>query len=243
MDILLTGASGFIGTNLHQFLKHRYNITCLDRNTGDDLLTCDLPEVDVVIHLAGLSGVRDSLKNPEDYWKQNVIVSQRLFDKYSDKKIYYASSSTAAEPWRNPYAMSKYGMEQIAPGKAMGMRFTTVYGPGARDNMLIPRILRNDVPYVNTNHSRDFIHVDDLCSAIHTLLIKEDKWFGVIDIGHGISNKLVDVLKYFEIDTKQQLGDEHERLDNLADISYLTELGWKPKACLKDYVSKYRRTN
>ena len=42
------------------------------------------------------------------------------------------------------------------------MRFTTTYGPNAREQMLIPKILRNDVQWVNTNHKRDFIHVDDL---------------------------------------------------------------------------------
>ena len=62
--------------------------------------------------------------------------------------------------------MSKYSLERIAPENSLGMRFTTVYGPNARESMLIPRILRNDVPYINTNHSRDFIHVDDLVRAI-----------------------------------------------------------------------------
>ena len=170
MDILLTGSSGFIGSNLHQYLKDHHHIICIDSKSGQDLMTCDLPNADIVVHLAGLSGVRQSLDNPTEYWKQNVIVSQRIFDKYKDKRILYASSSTAKEPWRNPYAMSKYSMEQIAPTGSLGMRFTTVYGPGAKEDMLIPKILRNAVPYINTNHSRDFIHVEDICSAIYALL-------------------------------------------------------------------------
>ena len=52
-------------------------------------------DIDLVIHLAGLSGVRDSLDKPTDYWKTNVIVSQRLFEHYRDSRIIYASSSTA----------------------------------------------------------------------------------------------------------------------------------------------------
>ena len=102
MDILLTGASGFIGSNFHQHYKDRYNIICIDKLEGQDLLTCNLPSVDLVIHLAGLSGVRQSFENPTDYWKQNVIVSQRLFDCYKNTRVMYASSSTAYEPWRNP---------------------------------------------------------------------------------------------------------------------------------------------
>nr|BAR35432.1 Nucleoside-diphosphate-sugar epimerases (WcaG) [uncultured Mediterranean phage uvMED] len=248
MNILLTGSEGFIGKNLSKFLQDRaHNIIPLDINTGNDILSCNLKyDVDCVIHLAGLSGVRDSLNNPTDYWKQNVIASQRLFDNFKDKRIFYASSSTAAEPWRNPYAMSKYSMEQIAPGQAIGMRFTTVYGPGAREGMLIPRILRNEVPYVNTNHSRDFIHVDDVCSAIQNLITQSERLlpFGeVIDIGTGLSHKLTDIMDYFSIDTEKQEAGEMERLDNKADTYFLNSVGWVPQVMLKDYITKYRRTN
>ena len=58
MNILLTGSEGFIGKNLQHFLKDKHNLICLDKKTGNDLLTCDLDyDVDLVIHLAGLSGV------------------------------------------------------------------------------------------------------------------------------------------------------------------------------------------
>jgi len=101
MNILLTGSAGFIGKNLSVWLtEKRFNVIGLDRRLGKELLTCDLNyDVDVVIHLAGLSGVRQSFENPTDYWKQNVIVSQRIFDTFKNKKILYASSSTAYEPW------------------------------------------------------------------------------------------------------------------------------------------------
>ncbi len=248
MDILLTGASGFIGFNLHQYLKDRYNIICIDRKSGQDLLTCDLPNADVVIHLAALSGVRQSLDNPTEYWKQNVIVSQRIFDRYKDKRILYASSSTAKEPWMNPYAMSKYSMEQIAPAGSLGMRFTTVYGPGAREQMLIPKILRNDVPYINTNHSRDFIHVEDICSAIYSLLTHNNipgfpNATGVIDIGTGTTHKLTDIISHFGITAEERIGGDNERLDNKADIETLTTQGWEPQHELMKYIKKNRMVN
>jgi len=248
MNILLTGASGFIGSNLYQYLKDRHNIICIDRKSGQDLLTCDLPNADVIIHLAALSGVRQSFDNPTEYWKQNVIVSQRIFDRYKDKRILYASSSTAKEPWRNPYAMSKYSMEQIAPAGSLGMRFTTVYGPRAREIMLIPRILRNDVPYINTNHSRDFIHVEDICSAIYSLLTHNNisgfpNATGVIDIGTGTTHKLTDIINYFGITAEERIGGDNERLDNKADIETLTTHGWEPQHELMNYIKKNRMVN
>ena len=250
MKILLTGSDGFIGKNLSTWLeKKSFDVIGLDRSTGKELLTCDLNyDVDCVIHLAGLSGVRQSFENPTDYWKQNVIVSQRIFDHFKNTRILYASSSTAYEPWRNPYAMSKYSMEQIAPPNSLGMRFTTVYGPGARDTMLIPKILKNDVPYINTNHSRDFIHVYDICSAIESILrhksisaFKEKT--GAIDIGTGTTHKLTDMMNYFGITPEKRVGGDTERLDNKANIDAMTSYGWEPQYELNKYIEENRRTN
>ena len=243
MNILLTGSEGFIGQHLNKFLKDRHHsVICLDKKTGNDLLSCDLKySVDLVIHLAGLSGVRDSLERPTEYWEQNVIAGKRLFDYCKDTRIIYASSSTAHEPWKNPYAMSKYSLEQIAPENSIGCRFTTVYGPNARETMLIPRILRNDVPYINTNHSRDFIHVDDLVRAIDTLI--KSNLTGITDIGSGVTNNLVELIDYFGIDCERAVGEQNERLDNLADNTLLNKIGWSPKINLYDYIKEKRNAS
>ena len=243
MDILLTGSEGFIGQHLNKFLNEQgHKVICLDKKTGNDLVSCDLKyPVDLVIHLAGLSGVRDSLGRPEEYWIQNVIAGQRLFDFFKDTRILYASSSTAHEPWKNPYAMSKYSLERIAPVNSVGMRFTTVYGPNARESMLIPRILRNDVPYINTNHSRDFIHVNDLVRAIDTLIKSDFK--GITDIGSGVTNNLVELVDYFGIDCERAVGEENERLDNLADNTILNKIGWSPNIKLYDYIKEKRNAS
>jgi len=238
MNILVTGHRGFIGTNLFPKLQSRFsdNIIGLDIKDGNDLISCELPQADVIIHLAGLSGVRQSLDNPTEYWKQNVIVSQRLFDHFEGKRIMYASSSTAKEPWRNPYALSKHAIEQIAPSNTLGMRFTTVYGPNARKQMLIPSIIRHDVSYINTDHSRDFIHVNDVCSAI--IMMIDNQECGIIDVGTGISNKLVDIMEYCKITYQGRIGKENERKDNKAEISNLTKYGWKPEINLYKYLDK-----
>ena len=238
MNILLTGHKGFIGNRLLQYLQSKdHTIVTIDKLTGHDIISCDFPHnIETVIHLAGLSGVRDSLNNPSDYWKTNVIGSQRIFDFYKSKRVIYASSSTAYEPWRNPYAMSKYAMEQLEHSNSLGMRFTTVYGPGARETMLIPKILKNDIEYLNVNHTRDFIHVDDVISAIYTVLHNDVR--GVIDVGTSISNKLIDIADYFKIDYENRIADETERLNNTANTKILNSLGWYAKTNLYGYIEE-----
>ena len=67
MKILLTGSKGFVGSHLVKKLT-AHQVFCLDRADGNDLLTCDLNyDVDLIIHLAGESGIGKSLDHPDLY--------------------------------------------------------------------------------------------------------------------------------------------------------------------------------
>ena len=74
MKILLTGHRGFIGSSLLKALNLNHTVTGIDLQDGVDLLTCDFPNIDfdLIIHLAGRSGVRESLKDPAAYWMNNI---------------------------------------------------------------------------------------------------------------------------------------------------------------------------
>ena len=240
MNILLTGSEGFIGKHLHNSLRDQHNVIGLDKKTGQNILNTVLPnEVDLVIHLAGSSGVRDSLDNPREYWENNVEASRIIFNKYKNIRILYASSSTAYEPDKNPYACSKYMMEYMAPSKALGMRFTTVYGPDCRENMLISMIERGVVPYINVDHRRDFIHVYDLITAIKLLM--SSKLCGKIDIGTGCSISLKAIRDLLNLQVEERVGQHYERQDNEADINILNSLGWNPNIKLLDYLKEIKK--
>lgn len=142
MNILLTGHKGFIGSALfNRLVRAGHTVHGIDLQAGwdrdhlnnsQDLLTCEFKEeFDLIIHLAGKSGVRESLEDPAGYWNNNVEASRRLFERYEGTRILYASSSSAYEPDLNPYAASKYCLEELAErynaGNMLGMRFHTVY--------------------------------------------------------------------------------------------------------------------
>ncbi len=59
--ILITGHLGFIGSYL---TKKIGNFVGLDIKDGNDILTCDLPDAEVVIHLAAEPGVVKSIEEP-----------------------------------------------------------------------------------------------------------------------------------------------------------------------------------
>jgi nucleoside-diphosphate-sugar epimerase len=102
--------------------------------------------------------------------------------------------------------------------------------------MLIPKILRNEVEHINTNHSRDFIHVDDVLDAITTVMDTDLR--GVIDVGTGQTNLLSEIVSKFGIEYTPVIGDEFEREDNLANINVLTDYGWEAKTNIFDYIKE-----
>ena len=143
-SVLLTGHEGYVGSHLLTELGKREVIV---GTIDGDLLDVDWEskskQFDMVVHLAGLAGVRRSFREPEEYYKNNVELSRRIF-KYCERtrtEVMYASSSNAHEWWLNPYATTKQMIEEMASMltvRHIGMRFHTVW-PG-REDMLYRRL-------------------------------------------------------------------------------------------------------
>jgi nucleoside-diphosphate-sugar epimerase len=247
MNILLTGSSGFIGSELLKRLtvKHGHNVHTIDIADGveQDLMYCQFPKestIDLVIHLAGKSGVRESIKDPASYWLNNIEASRRLFNAYPDTRILYASSSSAYEPDLNPYAASKYCLEELASRypDTLGMRFHTVYADVCpRKNMFFQR-LRNDTLEYATRHYRDFVHLQDVLDAID-ILIARPKVNGIIDIGTGVPVRIQDLAPEAAV----RLNTPGEREYTCANTEKIKALGWKPKYFIENFLTKEDKGN
>jgi len=248
MHILLTGHRGFIGSHLLERLRINHSVVGIDLqdgwdrdgiNNSQDLLTCEFKEeFNLIIHLAGKSGVRESMQDPAGYWRNNVEASKRLFERYPNTRILYASSSSVYEPHLNPYAASKYIVEEAAAcyPDTLGMRFHTVYSDNPRNNMFLHKFFNNKLEYV-TNHYRDFIHIEDLCNAIE--LCMKSRYTGTIDIGTGIPFKVRD----FAPDLPIRLNTPNERQWTCANMEKIKTLGFKPKYSVEKYLTNETQDN
>ena len=232
MKLLLTGTRGyrpgFIGGNFLRRYCDKYDITEYEYDIRDGVF---LDNYDMVIHLAAMAGVRRSHEEPELYWDVNVKASRRLFQFYKDKcPVIYASSSSIYEWWLSPYAATKWMMECIAPDNALGLRFHTVYGPNSREDMLYDMLQKRNVSYL-TNHTRDWTHVDDVCSAIDVCIRDFDqlKEHVAIDVGNGKPVSVVDMANKVwpnnNLPVKEVTG---ERDHTCADPTILLSHGWDP---------------
>ena len=137
---LITGSSGFIGSNLSNFFElSGHRVTRLDLREGSDIQSdlreidwslVDLSSYDGVVHLAAKISVPESFEVPEIYYEVNVESTRRLFASCVNAgvpRIAFASSaavygdvegSVMKIGWEgaplSPYAESKLEGERIA---------------------------------------------------------------------------------------------------------------------------------
>ena len=244
MKIAITGSRGFIGSHLKTRLeKDGHEIVEWDLRQEPSRCIKDFEPGDIsyCIHLAAYADVRASLKDPQKYWKNNVENTTRIQNicHHNNIPLMYASSSCIHNWWLSPYGISKKVNEETAKFGQVGLRFTTVYGDGARDTMLIGKLLDGSIKYL-TKHIRDFVHVSDVVDAIVLLMSKDIRSLKpAYDIGTGKGNVVEDlgILAGWEgIEVTE--GDTCEAQNNTADISSMKELGWEPKIDVRDYIIK-----
>lgn len=192
MRVLVTGVAGFIGSHTAEALLargddvvgvdlpvtsagagDRCNLTGLVGDPRFSLRRLDLrsapldpllTEVDAVVHLAALPGVRGSWDGRfADFLAANVLVTQRLLDaacRVPVERFVFASSSSvygdggegpccesAPTAPHSPYGVTKLAAEQLCGVYAANhglpvtsLRYFTVYGPRQRPDMALHRL-------------------------------------------------------------------------------------------------------
>jgi len=195
--VLISGAAGFIGSYLAQFLiKHNYNVRLLDNYYIPSNLTeiegikiehidirdkIDISDIDVLFHLAAVSGINICKANPKEAYDINVRGTYELLRTFHGKVIFASSSSVygvSEEPIVNEthpikpiseYGKTKEEAEAIVKyHNHIILRFSNVYGHGLSHkrtviDIFIERALKEQNLEIHGDgrQCRDFIHIDD----------------------------------------------------------------------------------
>lgn len=244
MKVAVTGSRGLIGNHVRlRLLEEGHEVTEWDTKSGKNISDFTLDGEDYVIHLAAYADVRASIENPQKYWDNNVenttAIQKTCY--YNHVPLLYASSSCIHNWSLSPYGISKKVNEETAFPNQVGLRFTTVYGEGARESMLIGRLLKHEVSYL-TNHVRDFIHVNDVVDVIMLMMSKDIRLLApTYDIGTGNGVVVSELGEIVGLDVPTQEGYECEAQNNTADITPLKKLGWNPTIDVKKYLQERKK--
>ncbi len=185
MKILISGAYGFVGTNLSRYLAAKgHKCIALDIAKGnaeaysgfhawDGLDGIDWPSIDAVVHLAGKAHDLKKVSDPQSYLDINVGLTERLFNVCHGKvpRFIYFSSSKAADA-DTPYGKSKLAAEQFLDGRAIVLRPAMIHGPGNKGNLnLLWGIARRGFPWplAAFENRRSFTSIGNVCAAVEAL--------------------------------------------------------------------------
>jgi UDP-glucuronate 4-epimerase len=198
-------------------------------------------EIDYVVHLAALAGVRTSLLSPLDYVDVDITGTVNLLEtvrNFPIKKLIFGSSSSVyglnkrvpfvensdLDLQISPYAVAKRAAELYCVsynylyGIPVGvLRFFTVYGPRQRPEMAIHKFTRliisgDKVPIFGDGASkRDYTYVTDIVDGIIKAIIT-DYNFEIFNLGSGHLIELLDLVSIIS-----------EKLGKKADVKFLPE--------------------
>ena len=181
----------------HNLNNANYTLKRIDIRNREELAKAfDEANVDVVIHLAAMAGVRPSIDNPIYYQEVNCVGTQNILEEmkaHNVKKLVMASSSSVygnckEVPFKedmivdfaiSPYAATKKANEvmthvyhKLFDFNVIMLRFFTVFGPRQRPDLAInkfTRLMLNNEPipmFGDGTTSRDYTYVEDIVSGI-----------------------------------------------------------------------------
>lgn len=222
--------------------------------------------IDVIINFAAESHVDRSITNPGAFVQTNIVGTQVLLDiakeqnitKYlqiSTDEVYgtlgsegYFTEETPLQP-NSPYSSSKAGADLLVRAyyETYGLnvnitRCSNNYGPLQFPEKLIPLMISNALEnkplpvYGDGKNVRDWLHVEDHCSAIDLVLHKGDAGEVYNVGGHNertnieIVETIVEALgssKELITFVEDRLG--HDRRYAIDPEKLTKKLGWKPK--------------
>lgn len=221
MTIQITGASGFVGTNIS---KHLIAEGHLIKNLSlrNEKWTLD-SKASAIIHLAGKAHDTSNTTLDDEYFKINTGFTKILFDKFlkSDVKdfIFFSSVKAAADTVQDvlmedvhpnpltPYGKSKLLAEEYLLSKTLPadkrvliVRPCMIHGPGNKGNLnLLYKMVKQGIPWplASFENQRSFLSIDNLNYIILDLLTTPDVKSGIYNLADDESistNKLVQII-------------------------------------------------
>tara|TARA_B100000035_G_C21027042_1_gene566691 strand:+ start:1641 stop:2615 length:975 start_codon:yes stop_codon:yes gene_type:complete len=221
-----------------------------------------------VMHLAALIGIPYSYYSPTAYVKTNIEGTLNVLEAAKNLKLKQVVITSTSEVYgsankkklnesdelkaQSPYAASKISADQLSLSffRSFGLPIKIVrpfntFGPRQSARAVIPTILaqaitQKDIKIGNLNAIRDFLFVEDLCSAFEKIYNSKKLFGEVINVGSdkeiSIKNLINKISKIFN--KKYKIIVDNERIrPRLSEVTRLKcdnrkikkYTNWKPK--------------
>ena len=220
-NIIITGATGFVGRNLVKYLSKANKIEALSvRYISNQTFTLN---GDAVIHLAGKAHDLKKVSNPAEYYESNFELTKQLFDAFvkSDATVFIFMSTVKAvadevldelteDSIPNPkthYGIAKRQAEEyilnatLPVGKRVFiLRPCMIHGPENKGNLnLLYKLVSIGLPWPlgAFENKRSFLSIENLCFVINELLQNITIHSGIYNVADSdalSTNELIQLL-------------------------------------------------
>ena len=204
MNIIITGATGFVGKNLSKFLKEKgHHISPLSLRKAWELDQ----NAEAIIHLAGKAHDTKNISIEKEYFEINTELTKKLFKEFLNTTvqdfIYFSSVKATADTVegfldenhtsnpQTPYGKSKLEAEEFLLSQKLPenkrlfiIRPCMIHGPGNKGNLnLLYKFVQKGIPYplAAFENKRSFLSIDNLNFLILEMLSNKN-------VGSGIYN-------------------------------------------------------
>ena len=219
-SILITGASGFVGSNLISYLENKYKIK--KYNKYEDLLINE----NIVIHAAGKAHDLKKNSKDDDYFKINTDLTIKIFDSFlnsNGKQFIYLSSVKAVKDFLDfdltedieatpisIYGQSKLTAEKYLQTKLFNLTYKRVHilrpcmihGPENKGNLnMLYKLVSKNIPWPlgAFKNQRSFCSIDNFSFIIKELLNNENIISGIYNVADDNSlsiNEIIDLIAF-----------------------------------------------
>ena len=251
MKIELTGATGFIGTNLQAYLNSTNEVTPISARYNSNQ-TFEIIG-NALIHLSGKAHDLKKVSNTQEYYEANFELTKQVFDSFllSEASVFIFMSSVKAvadevegilteDTIPNPkthYGISKLQAEnyiinqKLTEGKRIYiLRPCMIHGPGNKGNLnLLYSVVKKGFPWplAAFENQRSFLNIENLCFVIHELLNRNEIASGIYNVADDkplSTNELIGLISNSQNKVARTLAIPKKIISLLAKIGDILHL-------------------
>lgn len=218
MNIIITGATGFVGKNLSKYLIEKANHV-LPLSLRNPWKINE--NADAIVHLAGKAHDTKNTSADKEYFEINTELTKKLFQEFLNSEIkdfiYFSSVKATADSVegfldeehqsnpQTPYGKSKleaekYLLTQKLPEnkRLFIVRPCMIHGPGNKGNLnLLYKFVEKGIPYplAAFENKRSFLSIDNLNFLVFEMLKNKNISSGIYNFADDESLSTNDLVK------------------------------------------------
>ena len=222
MRIVVTGASGFVGSNLWGYLKDvqkDFILESYNRSDGIQQLQ-KIPSYSAIVHLAGKAHDLKNIADSSEYYSANFEFTKHIFNAFlqSSAEVFIFLSSVKAvadnfhgilEETVKPSPQTHYGKSKLfaedfimeslySPNKRVYiLRPSMIHGPGNKGNLnSLFKLVRSGIPWPLGRfvNKRSYCSIENICFVIKELILRKEIPSGIYNVSDDSSVSTNDIV-------------------------------------------------